>query len=511
MKKSQEPSGSRVLKPKMGPRKGGKPATPDSDDETDQNMSDDEIENVNTNKDKRQNKRMQLKKHSWVKLDALKTFRVKHKNITGLHDIVIPISNKYGLLADKMNDKKIDAKQPDKPGKSDTKRQRIPPIVLPNIERRVVTNQLKFLKVTNYRLKMTSIGINIFLDNADDYKKYRQLLNEAETKYFSHDLPEEKHTRVVLKGLDYVDPKDVAKELEALDLKPVDIKAQIPKQKRYTNHANFIVSFRRGSVDLKKVYSVRSLFNTIVRWEPYRSSFNGPTQCRRCLMPGHGTRHCTLDPNCAYCAKSHLSEECDAMGKAIDDIKTQMDVDVYPGGRQTNAEKKKISLDDFPVKCFNCVKNGLENVNHIALSDKCPSKHRFAQLQRQLSMKRTRQQQQQQTKFTIDQTAFPPLPTSKNGLAFRTQKSSERNPQPSSLSWAQKVNEQARKHSLSFQNPNPNEINGIVTDNDELFSFDEMMELVNELVGGMSRCSSRLEQFQLITNLTLRYVYGQSR
>lgn len=511
-RKFSEPPGSRVLAFKMGPRRGGHPSPPpDSEYETDPN--DDEMDggnataNVNRDKHKKLNNKTPLKKHSWVKLDALKTFKVHHKNISGLQDFVIPVSNHFGLLEDKKAKKKTPVKEPNEAGNSEKKRQRIPPIIMPGVERSVVNNQLKFCKITNYRLKMTSVGTNVFLDTAEDHKRFRKLLDDSKVEYFTHDLPEEKHTRVVLKGLDNMDPNDVAKELEAMEVKPVDIRMQIPKQKRYTNHANFIVSYKRGDVNLKKVYAIRSLFHTMVRWEPYRSNFNGPTQCRRCLMPGHGTRHCTLRPNCAYCAGPHISEECDEMGKAIDEHKEKKKADGKP-------EENSIALNDFPAKCFNCVKNGFKNTDHIALSAKCPSKQHFAQLQRQLSTKSSPQQQRQKPKFAVQQNAFPPLPPSNNGIAFRGQQSSGHNPQPG-LSTS-RSNHQPMNFSQHMRNPSlpskfpdpPNEIN---IDPSELFSFDEIMNLVNELLIDISNCSTRKEQFQVITRLTLKYVYGQSR
>ena len=68
------------------------------------------------------------------------------------------------------------------------------------------------------------------------------------------------------------------------------------------------------------------------------------------------------------------------------------------------------------------------------------------------------------------------------------------------------INKQARN---SFPpNPSPNEQ---INDQNGLFSFDEIMSLVNELVINISSCSTRMEQFQVIANLTLKYIDGQSR
>lgn len=511
VRESPGPSGSRVGNT-MAPRKGGKPA-PNPNDET-ETETDDEMEgghptsNVNTNKT---GNKTPINRKKSAKFDALKTFKIQHKNITGLEQIVIPISNKYSLLAGKKDDEKQSQNASD--DKRESKKQRIPPIIIQEAQRCDVVKQLKFLKIKSYRLKMTSTGINVFLESVDEFKKFRRLLSECKTPFFTHDLPEDKITRVVLKGLDYMDPQDVAKELEVYEVKPIDIKAQIPKQRRYTNHANFIVSYRKGDIKLKKVYAIKSLFHTIVRWEPYRSSFSGPTQCRRCLMPGHGTRHCSLPPHCNYCSGPHLSEECVDIGHAITKARSKRTEAERMEDDQHDAKVdklKEIALSDFPAKCFNCIQAGFDQVGHIAFSPKCPSKQRFVQLQKRLSLKSSKTHRPQ---FALNETMFPPLPTNRNGVALRGQQQAGHNQQPSPSSFQrnqqQKFSDQARNMSFSSSFPTPNlPINDIKND---LFSFDEIMALVNELISKISLCSSRMEQFQVITSLTLKYVYGQSR
>lgn len=517
VKNSPEPAGSQVGNPTMGPRRtrSGKDP-PDSDAKTDPGDSetDDTMEGGNSTTNVNKNNNRGLKRHSTTKqstIDALKKFKVQHKNITGLREIVIPVvpvSNKYSLLASTEKSQQSEAKKPVESPVNESRKQRIPPIIIPNAKRSDVIPQLVSLKIEDYRLKLASVGINVFLNSADDYKSYRKLLNDTKIQYFSHDLPEEKFTRVVLKGLDNIDPEDVAKELEALEVKPVEVKTQKPKRQRYTNHVNYIVYYRRGDPNLRKVYSIERLLHTSISWEPYRNSFNGPTQCRRCLMLGHGTRHCTLSPNCGYCAGPHLSEKCEDMGKAIDAVNSGMEE-----GDNANELGEKVSLDDFPAKCHNCIHNGFKKADHIAFSDKCPSKQRFVQLQRQLSKSRPQQKphKQPKPKFVLDRSAFPPLPASSNGIAFQGQQTAGRNPQPSPStpsSFQHRMDFSKQAKNMSRPNPYPTQINNVSND---LFSFDEMMELVNELVVNMSNCSTRMEQFQVITNLTLKYVYGQSR
>ena len=137
------------------------------------------------------------------------------------------------------------------------------------------------------------------------------------------------------------------------------------------------------------------------------------------------------------------------------------------------------------------------------------------QIQRQFSMKNLKKnQQRQRVDFSLQQNMFPQLPVSKNGIAFRGQQLAGHNPQPGPST--QKTSQPKTSYSQQVRkfpsNPNnflnPNKDDDIPND---LFSFDELMQLVNELIGSISPCSTRMEQFQIMTNLDLKYVYGQSR
>lgn len=475
---------------------------------------------------------MKRKKTSKMKTNINKMFKITHNNIPGMDRLTIPLSNKYSLLGLSKGDT-INLNKGGENKKKSSQKHRVPPITITNVSRPDIVKQLDSLKIVNYRVKNISMGINVFVDSPDDFKKFRKELTEKSTQFFTHDLPEEKHSRVVLKGLDNIDPEEVKRELTSLEVPPIEVKVQIPKQKRYTNHANFIVSYKKGDSNLKKVYTIKDLFHTIVRWEPYRNNSGGPTQCRRCLLPGHGTRHCTLPPHCSYCSGPHLSETCEAINEAYKKAKAEMQKNAKTNpatstdnkGENADAEmtdskdadaskteqtRLDIALKDFPTKCYNCIQAKKENVDHIAFSPKCPTKLKFIGVQKKLSAKGS--QKQQHKSFTFNSAAFPSLSPSKNGLAFRNHGGHNPQPGPSSFSRSSKqqsFSDQARKMSFP-KNPCPSP-NINVEHSNELFSFNEIMSLVDELLSKMSNCSTKMEQFKVITDLTLKYVYDQQR
>lgn len=119
------------------------------------------------------------------------------------------------------------------------------------------------------------------------------------------------------------------------------------------------------------------------------------TQCRRCLLYGHRTRHCNLPPHCMYCSEDHLSESCEQVGALIDaaqlnenaDSSENMDdsSEKQPESQTVPGASRKVNVttfeNGFRAKCYNC------GGGHIALSDKCPEKTKYANLQKQLSQR----------------------------------------------------------------------------------------------------------------------------
>lgn len=61
--------------------------------------------------------------------------------------------------------------------------------------------------------------------------------------------------------------------------------------------------------------------------------------------------------------------------------------------------------------------------------------------------------------------------------------------------------------SFSFPSQSPPK-NFSVNESQDLFTFQEMNVLMNEMLVGLSACKSKLEQFQFISSLAIKYLYG---
>ena len=290
-------------------------------------------------------------------------------------------------------------------------------------------------------------------------------------QFFTHDIKEEPPFRVVITGLEEMEIDDLRAELAVCNIQPTDIRILIPKRIRYERHANYILHFKRGCTTIKKLRETKSLFHTIINWAPFKH-FNGrSTQCRRCQLPGHGTRNCNLPPRCKNCAGFHLTDDFSALPQRMD---------------EHHDDDNPASLQ-IQWKCANC------NGPHAADDINCPSLMDYNNLQRKLS---SRNRAQQKERLQPNTNGFPPL---------------GHGPGP----FRRTIGQQGRSYSAVLQNQNTFIPRGVssrqeleIGDSADLFSYEECINLVQDLVTGLGRCSSKSEQFQLISSCCLKYVYG---
>lgn len=80
---------------------------------------------------------------------------------------------------------------------------------------------------------------------------------------------------------------------------PSEIKKMSIRQKRYDKHAVLLLHFRKGSIQLATLQTIRSLFHCRVSWK-YFTKKAGPMHCRKCQLYGHGK----------LCAEQHDSFAC---------------------------------------------------------------------------------------------------------------------------------------------------------------------------------------------------------
>lgn len=266
---------------------------------------------------------------------------------------------------------------------------KIPPITCFGIKPADLHEAMKALAVVKYNIKLLrNEALQLNCESIDDFRKVSVELAKDNREYYTHDLPGDRMMKFVLKGLgnDY-NATDVEQELKAININPTAVKILNEASKYYT----FIVSFKKGEMNLTKLKEIRFVLNTSIKWESYRNKHKGITTCSRCQRPGHGQRHCNMKFRCELCGENHDTKVC----PSNEEIKRKLSEINDP-----KAEKNVVQLE-IPGKCCNCNVNG-----HFASDPNCPSKRKYIE-------KRTKKSKESRTNsrqhFKLDPVAFPSI------------------------------------------------------------------------------------------------------
>lgn len=395
---------------------------------------------------------------------------VVHNDVPKDVKILIPTSNRFDPLSD--NDGEVRIRKPQPEVTSKARKNRVPPVIVPPPTTKLtVETTLKSISVADFRIKHASVGLYLYVDSIEQHKKIRETFKASGICYYSHDLPEDKVAKVVLIGLDKMDTSELSKLIKEAGFDPVEIKTITPKNSRYTDHINYLVYFKRDSTNLKELYKTKVINHTMIRWEPYRAFKSAPTQCRNCLRPGHGTRHCQMPARCMYCPGDHSSATCPAIKKAYDDSKAK--------GRLAGEENPQPKvIDDFKPTCCNC------KGDHLATDAKCPEKFKFQEIQRDLS---ARNRQRPARSFQFNESDFPSTLQRRrpNHQAAAAQMSLNHRP-----TFSQVVN---RTSSQTQPAANMHIYNGDCSES--LFTFEEINTLIHEMMESLSKCKTKADQW----------------
>lgn len=245
------------------------------------------------------------------------------------------------------------------------------------------------------------------------------------------------------------------------------------KKSRYSDHTNYLIKFLQNTVSLKKLKSIRSLFNIIVKWDNYHRKIIGPSACSRCQNYGHAEANCHLKERCAYCGECHLTKNC--------------------------VERLR---DDFTYKCCNC------GEPHRSTDSKCEKRKNFIEIQKKMSTRNQRQlgRLHPRAEYNYNESSFPTLTheqskttTRMRDLPTPAEEPAEREPNQSHFAWNNnKTGSYPKNNNSSLFNLN----------NNHIFSFQEISSLVTDIIESLSSCTTKNDQFRVITTLTLKYLYG---
>ncbi|XP_055374243.1 uncharacterized protein LOC129607328 [Condylostylus longicornis] len=217
---------------------------------------------------------------------------------------------------------------------------------------------------------------------------------------------------------------------------------------RYDNQATYLLYFRRGSIklnDLRK--TCKTLFNTIVYWDFYRSNGKGPTRCFRCQAYGHGSKWCYLSIKCIICAEPHDFKQCPE---------------------------------------FNIHKNKDETTNYSANFMECPARKQYIELQNSLKRK-------------FHGSNKPPVKLSRNTNVTNHVNKTDNNYVRFTHSKLNSLNSSISYSDISkFNNVN----------NSNLFSANELINIFKDILTSLKNCESKEDQISVLAQITIKYIYN---
>jgi hypothetical protein len=342
---------------------------------------------------------------------------------------------------------------------------RLPPITVVGMSLTEVRGKLKNSPISEPHLAIVRDGIKIFTNSIEDYNKLKSHLAASDTKFFTHQLREEQTNKFVIHGLPKIDCKELLNELTKMGAKPVAVRELSIKKKQNPDHCVYIVSFlKKDRVTILDLKEFRAISYVRVRWEIFRRTQIGPTQCNKCMRFGHGTSNCHMQARCKRCGEQHATKDCTHLPQ-------QMEAD----GATT-----ALTIDQSKVKCALC------GGNHTANYSKCPKRIEYIKSKAAFNRKqhpKTHQRVEFQPAPALDNFNFPGL---KNAAAPAWSHGSQR-----------KIPEMTQ---MPSQVPEYN-----VSDDNDLYTAQELMQILKTAISQLARATSKADQFAIVMTLSIQY------
>lgn len=369
----------------------------------------------------------------------------------------IPTSNKFGSLASDVNTSNPTTDV-------ENKKKYVPPIIIQGLDLNKMIELLKTNKITEYKIKLLSIGIKVTLFDATVSHTLMNILKTAAIEFFTFSDRNLNPLKVILSGLPSLKIDEIKTELINVGISEECIIEIISLQRKEKSHnihntTNFLIKFDRSKITMKFILGIKSMYNIIIRWFPYVSYRSGPTQCRRCQMYGHGTSHCNKIVKCLKCGGTHLTDAC-----------TETTIKCANCGEPHEANFEK------------CIKRS----QYIAIRENMVISRKISNLSSKSTSKPLSTSQLAQHNNIINNEVNFPRISQRNSQAYR---------------------ESQQQWNSNFSTPPPPiHHTGRDASCDELFSVEDMTIIVSEIIQKMVVCTTRAQQLEVMFQISLQYL-----
>ena len=164
-------------------------------------------------------------------------------------------------------------------------------------------------KVNFTSARATQDGIKVQCPATSDHRRLTAHLREANVGFHTYALEDERHLRVVIKGI----PKEIESALVLQDLQSQGFPVREVHRMyhfKYKKPYDSVLVILDLSPEGKKIFNVHSIcYLTGLRVEPPRNR-GLVGQCHRCQLYGHSARNCNARPRCVKCLGDHGTADC---------------------------------------------------------------------------------------------------------------------------------------------------------------------------------------------------------
>lgn len=333
---------------------------------------------------------------------------------------------------------------------------------------------IKNLNLPDLTFKLISLGTRISFCEKASYEKCVTFLSENKIEFFTHRF-KNNIFKAILSGLPQTDPNDIKTELSSKYNLDVTEVREIQTSYYNKNNRLYLICLNKNDITLGQLKEIKVINFTIVKWLRFSPKHKGPTQCRRCLLFGHGAENCHRNVICMLCASTqHSSDDC--------------------------SFKKDPDSRTINFKCGNCQSRGLPG-NHKANDQNCPCKAEYQNIRNHVRIKNsnrsnqpTRNQQRNQQSSNFHQNQSTHL--NSNQLNANAPEFSLNDDQFPSLS---------RNRRPPFNPLGSNNSYSNVTKN-QLLSPDEFFDIFNDALAKFYTCKTSTDQIALIASLLRRAI-----
>lgn len=189
----------------------------------------------------------------------------------------------------------------------------IPPVTIANTKNYLELNRaLQAQLEGNLKAVYQRDRIKYHFESFTDQRKAIAFFSHHQIDYFTHQSPEDKELKVVIKRIPESVPADeVMGALREKGFHVINVH-QYKKRDEETNELipqpSYCVRLPKGR-DSHKIYDLQYLLYTRVRVETYRS-LEGPVQCKHCQRFEHTANYCSMPVRCVRCGGHHTHTNC---------------------------------------------------------------------------------------------------------------------------------------------------------------------------------------------------------